>query len=76
MPNDITVKGPISNGEPQYRESLIFMVRGSSHKFPLFSTILLCIFSMGRSEQLTLLGWGSCADLVKIGECSVAVVIS
>ena len=29
-----------------------------------------------RSAQLTLHGWGSCEDLVKMGECYLAVVIS
>ena len=31
-----------------YRESIIYVARGSSHKVPLFSSLLLCIFSMGK----------------------------
>ena len=31
---------------------------------------------MGKEIQLTLDGWGSCTDLVKIGGCCIALVIS
>ena len=51
---DISGYGRLFEGFPSqralsryvYHESLIYVVRGSSHKFPFFSSLLLCIFSM------------------------------
>ena len=42
-----------------------------------FLSSLFAVFTHGenRSAQLTLDGWVSCADLVKIGECCLALVI-
>ena len=61
-----------------YRESVIYVVRGSSHQFYSLSSLLFSYVYFPwrkRSEQLTLLGWGSCEDLFKNKEWCVAVVI-
>ena len=48
-----------------YREGLISWVIGSSHAFrPLSSYVVVNVF-MGKEIELILLGWGSCANLVK-----------
>ena len=41
---------------------------------PIFS--FCCIYLCEKRDLLTLHGWGSCEDLVKLGECCIAVVIS